>query len=80
MKDVTIKWYRITKQGTEEHYFTHKLEDAIVVWVKPYTPVTLVSFNEPFRHMEEVSFTYKKIKWTWEQSGIESEDSWTIPR
>ncbi len=23
MKDVTLKWYRITKQGTEEHYFTH---------------------------------------------------------
>jgi len=80
MKDVTIKWYRITKQGTEEHYFTHKLEDAIVVSIHPYMPTTLLSANEPFRHMEEIGFTYKKIKWTWEPNGIEAEDSWTVPR
>lgn len=29
LKEVTIKWYRITKQGTEEHYLTHGSEDAI---------------------------------------------------
>jgi len=27
-----------------------------------------------------VSFTYKKIKWTWEPDGIEAEDSWAVPR
>jgi len=80
LKDVTIKWYRINKQGSEEHYFTHKLEDAIVVEIKPYMPMVFVVENEPFRHMEEVSFTYKKIKWTWEPDGIESEDSWAVPR
>jgi len=80
MEDVTIKWYRITKQGTEEHYFTHKLEDAIVVSVKPYMPATIVAENEPYRHMEIVSFTYKKIAWTWEPNGIVAEDSWAVPR
>jgi type VI secretion system secreted protein Hcp len=30
--------------------------------------------------MEEVAFTYKKIKWTWEPTGIEAEDSWAVPR
>jgi type VI secretion system secreted protein Hcp len=35
--------------------------------------------NEPYRHMEEVCFTYEKIKWTWEADGIESEDSWKAP-
>ncbi|MRR57179.1 MAG: Hcp family type VI secretion system effector [Deltaproteobacteria bacterium] len=80
LKDVTIKWYRITKQGTEEHYFTHKLEDAIVVGISPSMPVTLIAANEPYRHMENISFTYKKIKWTWEPNGIESEDSWEVPK
>ena len=80
MKEVTIKWYRITKQGTEEYYFTHKLEDAIVVSVKPYMPTTFVAGNEPYRHMEQISFTYKKIKWTWEPTGIEAEDSWEVPK
>ena len=27
-----------------------------------------------------ISFTYKKIKWTWEPNGIESEDSWEVPK
>lgn len=80
LKDVTIKWYRITKQGTEEHYFTTKLEDAIVVSIKPYMPNTLLGENEPYRHMEEVAFTYRKIKWTWEPNGIEAEDSWSVPK
>lgn len=80
LKDVTLKFYRITKQGTEEHYYTIKLEDAIVVSIKPYMPVTLLAENEPYRHMEEVAFTYRKIKWTWESNGIEAEDSWSVPK
>jgi len=79
MSNVTIKWYTINEKGHEEHYFTHTLEDAIVVSIKPSLPLTLVADNEQLRHMEEVSFTYKKIKWTWEATGIESEDSWEAP-
>jgi type VI secretion system secreted protein Hcp len=80
LKDVTLKFYRITKQGTEEHYYTIMLEDAIVVSIKPYMPVTLLAENEPYRHMEEVAYTYRKIKWTWEPNGIEAEDSWSVPK
>lgn len=80
MKNVEIKWYRINKNGSEEHYFTHVLEDAIVVSIKPSMVLAFLPENEPYRHMEEVSFTYKKIKWTWEADGIEAEDSWTVPR
>ena len=80
LKTVIIKWFRIAPTGSEEHYFTHTLMDAIVVSIKPYMPIAFLQANEPYRHMEEVSFTYKKIKWTWEPDGIESEDSWTVPR
>ncbi|HEX7372496.1 MAG TPA: Hcp family type VI secretion system effector [Thermodesulfobacteriota bacterium] len=79
MKEVKIKWYRIDPKGKEEHYFTHTLEDAIVVAMKPYMPMVFLKENEPYRHMEDVAFTYKKIKWTWEIDGIESEDSWAVP-
>jgi len=72
----TLKWYRLDPTGTEEHYFTHTLEDAITVSMKPYSPIAFLPENEPFRHMEEISFTYSRIKWTWEPDGIESEDSW----
>jgi type VI secretion system secreted protein Hcp len=80
LSNVTIKWYRIDPTGSEEHYFTHTLEDAIVVEMKPSMPVAFVPENEAYRHMEEVAFTYKKIKWTWEPDGIESEDSWIVPK
>jgi type VI protein secretion system component Hcp len=30
--------------------------------------------------MEDVSFTYRRIAWTWEIDGIESEDDWQRPR
>lgn len=80
MKNVTLKFYRITKQGTEEHYYTTVLEDAIITGFQPAMPTTLMAINDPYGHMEIVSFTYKKIKMTWEPTGIEAEDSWLTPR
>lgn len=77
--NVTIKWYRIDPTGKEEHYFTTKLEDAIIVDMKPYMPETFLAPNEPYKHMEEVSFTYSKIIWTWEPDGIEAQDEWAVP-
>jgi type VI secretion system secreted protein Hcp len=32
--------------------------------------------NEQYKHMEEVSFRYEKIKWAFVDGNIESEDSW----
>ncbi len=80
MKNVEIKWYRIDPKGTEEHYFTTTLEDAIIVSMKPNMPNCLLPTSEPFTHMEDVSFTYRKAIWKWEPDGIESEDDWLIPR
>ena len=80
IKKLEIKWYRIDPKGTEEHYFTTNLEDATIVSVKPYMPNCLTPASEPFTHMEEVSFTYRKAKWTWVPDGIEAEDDWQVPR
>ena len=80
MTNVTIKWYRIDPTGQEEHYFTHVLEDAIIVSIRPYMPNCLDPNTESYTHMEEVMFTYKKIRWTWEIDGVEAEDSWLVPK
>ena len=79
MSNVTIKQYRIDPTGSEEHYFTITLEDAIIVEMSPYNPIAFLAQNEPYRHMEKVSFTYSKIKWKHEVDSKESEDSWKIP-
>jgi len=81
LDEVTIKFFRTEdKDEDKEHYFTIKLEDAIVVGIKSYMPNILDSNNENFGHMEDVTFTYRKIKWTWEPDGIEAEDEWVPPR
>jgi type VI secretion system secreted protein Hcp len=80
MKSVEIKWYRIDNQGTEEHYFTTRLEDAIIVSVRPVIGNCLEKEAENLPHLEEVSFTYRKAIWRWEPDGIESEDDWRSPK
>ena len=79
-KNVTLKWYRIDPTGVEEHYFTIKLEEAICVAMKSWTPNCLDPAKESFSHMEDNAFTYTKIIWTWVADGIETEDSWLVPR
>lgn len=78
--EVLLEYYRISPQGAEELYYTVKLENAIIVDIKAWFPETLVKSNEPFKHMEDISFSYEKIIWTWVPDGIEAEDSWSAPK
>ena len=68
MLNVTLRWYGIDPAGATEHFFTVSLEDAIIVEVKSYFP-----------NFEGVSFTYRKIVWSWEPDGTHSEDDWRAP-
>jgi len=77
---VEIKFYRINPDQQQEHYFTVKLESAIITNISPSMPTTLLQANEAYRHMETVSFTYQKITWTWLPDGVETIDTWGEPR
>jgi type VI secretion system secreted protein Hcp len=72
--EVNIKWYRVNKQGKEEHYFTTALEDAILIDMSP-------SFSSvgDGAHVEQLAFAYKRISWRWEVDGIECTDDWREP-
>ncbi|MBT8489523.1 MAG: Hcp family type VI secretion system effector [Deltaproteobacteria bacterium] len=80
LSEVLLDFYRISPTGTEEKYFTTKLENAIIVSIEAFYPETFLPANEPYKHMEKVSFTYEKIIWTWQPDGIEAEDSWKSPK
>lgn len=75
-----LDFYRISDKGQEEHYYTMKLENAIIVKMRAYTPLTFLTENKPYHDMEEVSFSYEKIVWTYEPDGIEAEDDWKNPK
>lgn len=78
-KNIELKWFRIKSDGKQEHYFTHKLEDAIIVGIRPYMKNCLDKQWEQFQHMEEVEFTYRKISWTWVPEGVAAEADWREP-
>lgn len=77
--DVEINMFWINEKGQEEKYFTIKLEEAIVVDAREWFPATFLEENKPYKHMNDFSFTYETIIWTYVPDGIEAQDSWKKP-
>lgn len=74
--EVELLFFRIKADGTEENYFKIKLEEAIIVNMREYTPMTFLPDNKPYQDMEEVSFTYSKVTWSYTDGNIEYTDNW----
>jgi len=75
-----IKWFRTSPSGTQEHYFTHTLEDALVVDIKAYMPNCQDPSQAHFTHLEDISFTYRKITWEHVVGATVGEDDWRVVR
>ena len=78
LSEVTVKWYRVVQAGGggQEHYFTTKLAGATVSNIKQWFPITSDPTKREYSHLEDVSFSYRRITWTWVDGGIESTDDW----
>ena len=79
LPSVKIKWYRTSAAGTQEHYFTTELTDAIVVDVQARMPNCQDPSLAHFTHLEDIYMTYRAIKWTHEVSGTSGSDDWRSP-
>ena len=77
--DVELQMFRINEKGQEEKYFTIKLQNAIVVDSRVWYPETFLEENKPYKHMQDITFTYETIIWTQTIDGIEAQDSWKKP-
>lgn len=75
-----IKWFRTSADGQQEHYFTTELEDAIIVDIKSYMHNCQDPAMAHFTHLEDVSFSYRKITWSHEVAGTSGSDDWRAPR
>lgn len=71
-----IKYYRTTSAGTQEHYYTIKWEQCVLVDGKAYYPLALMPDNAPISHMEDWQFTYKKVMWEHTVAGVSGSDDW----
>lgn len=79
LEEVAIQWFRTSAEGTQEHYFTTTLFDAIIVEIKDYMYNCQSPVNAHFTHLEDVHFSYRKITWTHEVSGTSGSDDWRSP-
>lgn len=74
LKTCELKWYRTSREGKQEHYFTIKLTDAIVTNITAYMPNCLDDKNNKLTHLEDVSFSYRKIEWKHEKASTVGAD------
>jgi type VI secretion system secreted protein Hcp len=79
LNKVEVKWYRTSPEGKQEHYFTITLEDAIITSINSRMPNCQDPGQAHFTHLEDVSFTYRKISWTHEVGGTSGSDDWRAP-
>jgi type VI secretion system secreted protein Hcp len=76
---ITVKWFRTSATGTQEHYFTHEFEDAILVNIRSHMPNCQDPAMASFTHLNDISFTYRKVTWTHEVSVTSGSDDWRTP-
>ncbi|MDY6943375.1 MAG: Hcp family type VI secretion system effector [Pseudomonadota bacterium] len=74
-----IRWFRTSSAGTQEHYFTTRLVDAIVVDIRAHMPNVQDPDKQQYTHMEDVAFSYRMIEWTHEIAGTSGSDDWRTP-
>lgn len=79
LTECEIKFYRTSTEGKQEHYFTIKLIDAILVDMQAEMPNCQDPAMASFGHLEHLQFTYRAIEWTHEVAGTSGADDWRAP-
>ncbi len=65
--------------GTEVNHYTVRLVNANIASINFRMPNNRNPELMKYAEYEEVSFTYQKIIWTWNEGGITAEDDWENP-
>ncbi len=78
LNSLMLSWYKVDDTGKEVEYFRHTLEGVKVVSVNAKVEDVKDKQNEYIGHREEVAFRYQKIKWTYLDGNIETEDEWRV--
>lgn len=69
-----------TGDGTTEQFYTVHFKQGRINHIKQYVPSTIVpatSFEPP---LEEISFVFHTINWTYMNGGVQHEDTWSEQR
>ncbi|KWC83972.1 hypothetical protein WL57_20300 [Burkholderia cepacia] len=80
LPEVEVKWYRISTEGKQEHFFATKLEDATVVNINTVLPHAQDATKAEYTQLVKVAMAYRKITWTHAIAGTEASDDWRKPQ
>ncbi len=65
LSEVNIAWYRHGSNGSRELFYRIQLQNALISKVRAWTPHLYEKEQDQYRLMEDVSFSYEKILWSW---------------
>ena len=76
--DAKFKFFRPnpTGDGTTEQFFTVEIKQGRVAHQKQFVPDTIVPATATDPALEEVSFVFHTISWTYTNGGVTHEDTW----
>lgn len=69
-----------TGDGTTEQFFTLEIKQGRISDIRQYVPDVLVPSAAAAPPMEEISFVFHSISWTYTKGGVMHEDTWNEPR
>jgi len=60
---VVLRFFKKDPQEKEVNVHSIHLENALIIDISPEMKLSFLEENEPFGHMESVSFSYSGIRW-----------------
>ncbi len=79
LTEVEVNWYRTSSEGKQEHFFSTKLTDAIIVDIDLVMPHVQDEANGNFTQLVKVSLAYRKIEWDHTIASASGSDDWRAP-
>lgn len=80
IREARVEYWTASATGQEKQHFTARMINAnissITFKMANVRSPKLVRFSE----YEEISLTYQRIEWTWNEGGIIAADDWETPR
>lgn len=80
LTEVTLRLFRPHATGVERHAFTVRLVNATISSIQFRLLNTRHQRHARMPELEEVSFAYQRIEWTWMDGNITADDDWEIAR
>jgi type VI secretion system secreted protein Hcp len=74
-----LKCWSTTATGLEKQTYTIELTNASIASIREYMPDNEDPAKANLPLLEEISFVYQKIQWTWTDGGVTAIDDWEAP-